>query len=749
VNWTELGERFPRISRAVRWIDDTPERLHGWVSRLRASYRENGWRGVFTPRRIVIAGGSTLLALFVTLWWVTLPPALPDYAAVRGAWKPSEAWLYDRHGRLIDSARVDYQARRLGWTRLEEVSPVAREVILAAEDRRFRSHGGIDWRATAGSLRARMAGQRARGASTLSMQVAAYLAPELSAPGNRGLIDKLRQMRAGSALDGRWSKDQILEAYLNLAGFRGEAQGIAAAALGLFGKTPAALSRDDALLLAALLPDPRAGATKVAARACALSRDMECSRFAGAAASMLGPARSLALDPGLAPHLSAALLTQPGARIRTTLDLNIQRAAIAALKRQLQGLGGTRARDGAVVVVDNASGDVLAYVGGIGGESTAPAVDGAAAYRQAGSTLKPFLYALGIEKGYLTAASILDDSPVQLDTASGLYVPQNYDKAFKGPVSARIALAGSLNVPAVRTLLLTGVDPFRDRLWDTGYRGLVEDGQYYGYSLALGSAEVTLIEQVAAYRSLATGGRWSPLGMVSTGKRETPRRIATPQAAWIVADMLADPNARAGTFGIDSALRLPFWAAAKTGTSKAMRDNWCIGFSDRFTVGVWVGNLEGDPMRAVSGTSGAAPVWRDLMMALHQDAPGKAPPRPAGIEQRDISFDQGIEQPRREYFIAGTGLTRVAMAPAASRRPRIVNPVAGSVYALDPDIPRDNQRLAVSVTGEVLGHRLMLDNEELGSADSRPLILAPRGQHRLRLIDLGGRIVDQVRFTIR
>ncbi|MFL9839705.1 penicillin-binding protein 1C [Sphingomonas sp. ST-64] len=703
----------------------------------------------WTGPRIAIAAILSLAAVHVAIDWSTLPPPLPSHRATVSAWKPSEAWLYDRNGRLLDSSRVDFQARRLAWTPLDKIAPAAVQAIAEAEDRRFRDHDGIDWWAIAGSIRDRIEGKRARGASTLSMQVAAYLSPELAAPGSRGLVDKLRQMRAGAALERGWSKDQILEAYLNLAGFRGEAQGIGAAALGLFGKTPDALTRDDGLLLAALLPDPAAGAATVARRACALSRDRDCSRFAGAAASMLGPARSLALDPGLAMHLANRMLTEPGLRVETTLDLRIQQIAIRALRRQLVGLGGTRARDGAVVVADNETGEIRAWVGGIGGASTAPSVDGASSYRQAGSTLKPFLYAQAIEKGYLTPASILDDSPVQLDTASGLYVPQNYDRAFKGPVSARSALAGSLNVPAVRTLILTGVEAFRDRLWDTGYRGLTESGDYYGYSLALGSAEVTLVEQVAAYRSLARGGRWAPLHVRKGEESPAPRVTTTPQAAWLVADMLADPNARASTFGMDSALRLPFWAAVKTGTSKAMRDNWCIGFSDRYTVGVWVGNLEGDPMRAVSGTSGAAPVWRDVMMALHADRPGRAPPRPEGIEDRAIRFAGNIEQPRREYFLKGTAMAEVATAPAVARRPRIVSPVAGSVYALDPDIPIDRQRMAITVSGEVTGHRLQLDGRDLGTADARPMVLAGPGRHRLRLIAPGGRVSDQVLFTVR
>jgi penicillin-binding protein 1C len=180
-----------------------------------------------------------------------------------------------------------------------------------------------------------------------------------------------------------------------------------------------------------------------------------------------------------------------------------------------------------------------------------------------------------------------------------------------------------------------------------------------------------------------------------------------------------------------------------------MRDNWCVGFSDRFTVAVWVGNLEGDPMRAVSGTSGAAPVWRDLMLALHARNPGRAPPPPAGVEARAIAFADQIEQPRREYFLRGTGQTLIAAAPGEARRPRIANPVTGTVYAIDPDIPPDRQRFAVAVTGSAAAYRLMLDDRDLGPALARPQVMPAPGPHRLRLVDTAGRVVDQARFTIR
>jgi penicillin-binding protein 1C len=693
-------------------------------------------------------GPPLFVAIAFDRW--SAPPPLPSYEEARAAWRPSEAWLRDRNGRLLQTVRIDMAVRRLEWVPLGAVAPAVGEAVVRSEDRRFRSHGGVDWRGLAAATWAALRGRHARGASTLSMQLAGFLVPDLGGPGARTLRDKFRQARAARALEAHWSKDQILEAYLNLAAFRGEVQGIGAASRALFGRSPSALGPDDALLLAALLPAPQAEAPAVARRACRIGHRPDCSTLEAEAAAMTGAGRRLSDDPGLAPHLAVKLLHEPGETLVSTLDADVQRLAAAALRRQLLGLGGERARDGAVVVVDNRTGDVLAYVGGMaGGASTAASVDNADAYRQAGSTLKPFLYGQVIERGFLTAASILDDSPVQLDTASGLYVPKDYDHDFKGPVSVRSALAGSLNVPAVRALLLDGVEDFRDRLWDMGYRGLTQDGDFYGYSLALGSAEVTLLQQAAAYRALGDGGRYLPLRLRADQPAEAPRPIADPRASWIVADMMADAAARAGTFGLDSALRLPFWAAAKTGTSKGMRDNWCVGFTDRFTVAVWIGNAEGDSMTRVSGTSGAAPVWRDIMLALHAARPGLRPARPDGVEARGIAFAGTNEPMRQEWFVAGTSQDAMAAAPPAARRPRIVSPLSGTVYALDPDIPAKSQRIRLKSAGAVSGERLVLDGRDAGDAAVAPVVLPAPGRHSLMLVSAQGRMLDRSVFSIR
>lgn len=721
------------------------------VSNLTASDPASANGSIQPPRRMrwwTILALGIAAALLAVAWW-TRPPPLPAFAAVKAQWQPSEAWLLDRNGVLLDSERVNFQARRSAWVALDQVGPAVPAAVIAAEDRRFAAHDGVDWLAVAAAARARLTGDRSRGASTITMQLAAFLAPDLAAPGQRGWVQKLRQMRAALALGDDWSRKQILEAYLNLVPLRGETQGIGAGAAALFGKPPARMDRTDAALFAALLPAPGAGAATLARRACRGQAPARCAALEAAAATLASGAMAAHTDPALAPHLAVRLLDKPGLRIATTLDAAVQQTATRALRRQLAALGAGRVRDGAVVVVDNASGDVLAYVGGVGLKSTAAAVDGANAPRQAGSTLKPHLFAQVIERGWLTPASILDDSPVQLDTASGLYVPKNYDRSFRGPVSVRAALAGSLNVPAVRALVLGDVQDFRDRLWDLGYHNVVEDGEYYGFSLALGSAEVSLLEQANAFRTLANGGEFAPLRLRRDAPPVAPRAVVGPAAAFIVGDILADAAARADAFGGDSALRLPFWAAVKTGTSKAMRDNWCIGWSDRFTVAVWVGNLEGDSMRSVSGTAGAAPVWRDVMLALHMGRPGQPPAPPPGVEARMITLPGTREPPRREYFLTGTAQSASIGAPAAARRPRIASPANGSVYAIDPDIPGDRQRLAIRVSGASAGHRLMIGSTVIGDAEAGPAIVPRPGSHLVTLVDPGGRTIDRIRFTVR
>lgn len=695
-----------------------------------------------------LAAAATLMLLAV----LTRPAPVPSFAAVRDA-PISEAQLLDRFGRALDQRRIDDRVRRFAWTPLAEMSPALTRAIVQAEDRRFERHAGIDWRAVGAAVRDRFAGRgRPRGASTISMQLAGLLELDGVYREQRTPIDKLRQMRAAAALERVWTKRQILEAYLNLAPFRGDVIGVGAAARLLAGKAPAGLDAAEGVVLAALLPAPAAPTARVAARACRLAAVLpgspDCGRVQMTAAGLLDGGRWRQAAPRLAPHLAAQLLLPGQAAVRTTLDRDVQAMASMLLARRLGDLSPRNARDGAAIVVDNRSGDILAYVASAGPASTAPEVDGVRAPRQAGSTLKPFLYALAIDRRHLTAASILDDAPANLDTASGLYIPQNYDRSFRGPVSVRSALGNSLNVPAVRALLVTGVDPFRDLLFDAGYRGISAEGDYYGYSLALGSAEVTLLEQAAAYRALARGGMAAPLRLLADGPVPASRRVLGAPAAVIVADILADEAARSATFGFDNGLALPFWAAVKTGTSKAMRDNWCVGFSDRYTVAVWVGNFEGDSMAGVSGVTGAAPAWRDIMLALHRDRPGRRPPPAPGVVETVVRFEPAIEPARRELFVAGTELAVARAAPVQALRPRIVDPTSGTIVALDPDIPFDRQRVVVRTEGAE-GHELAVDGRRIGLARDATLWRPTPGSHLITLRTDAGRTLDTARVTVR
>jgi len=700
----------------------------------------------------IATAATTAFTALTGLWWTA--PAVPSFRSVQERFTPSAAYLVDRHGEVLDSVRIDMGVRRLQWTQIEAMSPALIAAVVAGEDRRFFEHDGIDWRAVIAALDTQLIHRRQRGASTITMQLASLLNAQRRGGGlARNWSRKIGQIRMAHAIETHWNKRQILEAYLNLVEYRGELQGIAAAAQVLAGKVPSGLSSAESQVLAALLPDPAASPLRLAARACARVRShtsaASCDLVDAAAAAMLGRADRPPTFESLAPQLSAALLKRPGERVQSTLDAGIQRLAVEVLRNHLGDLSNRNVRDGAVLVVDNASGEVLAYVGSGGPLSRARHVDGVRARRQSGSTLKPFLYELALERRYMTAASLLDDSPLNLDTGTGVYIPQDYDHEFKGLVSLRTALGSSLNVPAVRTLVIVGVQPFRDRLHDLGYEGITEDGEYYGFSLALGSAEVSLWEQAQAYRTLARGGRFSPLKLRHDDPA-TPDRAIIPEApSFIAGDILSDHIARAATFGLDNHLNTPFWSAAKTGTSKDMRDNWCIGFSRQFTVAVWVGNFEGDAMHDVSGVTGAAPVWHDVMATLQQNLASLPPVPPAGVVAAATNFSPAVEPARREWYMTGTQARTVEAVATSAKVARIISPANGMIIALDPDIPLRNQRIPVTAQGVKAGMLITLNDKVLGPATQDIFLTPSAGSHRLALRDAGGRTLDGILFTVR
>ncbi len=746
---------------------------------------------------------SAVAALFVLLAGSALAHSngsdLPDFAQVRAAYRVSEAWLLDRHGQPLHRLRVDKQVRRLPWTRLESVSPALIRAVILSEDRHFYEHGGVDWSAAGKAFwealrrAGRGEGFRTRGASTLSMQLVGLIDEEYQRRGRRSLVQKLGQTLAALRLEQQWSKPRILEAYLNLVSFRGELQGVAAMSRQLFGKWPEGLDEEEAALAAALLRAPNAAPEHVARRACILlkemGRDARCPTLLAQASWLLSGQRDSDLpEPApepdrigsrpalqLAPHLAARLLHLPGQRLRTTLDADVQRLAGEALRRNLATLARRHVQDGAVLVLDNTRGEVLAWVGSSGELSAAGEVDAVVALRQAGSTLKPFLYAMAFEARMLTPASLIEDAPLSLETGNGLYTPQNYEPDHQGWVSARTALAGSLNVPAVRTLVRVGPDAFQQRLRRAGLESLKREGDWYGYSLALGSADVSLLQMANAYRMLANGGQWSPLRLAGVAGRSDAlafpcrsegcedvfkgpvRRVYPAAVAYLTADILADRSARAGTFGLESWLSTPYWSAVKTGTSKDMRDNWCIGFSRHYTVAVWVGNASGAPMHDVSGIAGAAPVWREVMDFLHRGEPSRSravlpsppPPLPAGVIRRFIRFEPALEPSRQEVFLAGTEMDVVRQS-AGRALARIAYPAEGTIIALDPDIPPPRQRLLLRLSAQAgTGWRWRMDGRILGPAALRAFWSLRPGRHRLVLEDGRGQPLDEVRFEVR
>jgi penicillin-binding protein 1C len=623
--------------------------------------------------------GALVLVIFLSALGIGAWIAAPLPSGMLATSSVPGLVLEDRSGLPLRSTRAsDGSLRR--WVAIDEIDPDVIAAFIAVEDRRFYRHGGIDLRAIA---RAALVDLRARhivsGASTISMQLARILR---ASP--RSWSGKLSQALWALRIERHLPKQTILEQYLNRVPLGQGAVGVEAAASLYFSSTATDLSLGQAALLAGLARAPSRDTPLVSAgralqrRRAALERLVVSSYVTRATAERAASEPLLARSRThlfLAPHFTTRVVdwierdtVQAQGTWRTSLDLPLQVELETEVRHTVESLTDRGASQAAAVVLDNDTGEILAWIGSPDfWADTAGQVDMVTSPRQPGSALKPFLYALAFDRGY-TPASILADIAHVYQTSTGPYAPRNYDRRFHGPVRAREALASSYNLPAVALADAVGVGSLLHLLREAGFTSLGRSAEYYGLGLSLGNGDLTLLELANGYRALAQGGVWRPYrwrASVPGDPVEQGRRIVSSLAAAVTLDILSDPVARIPGFGLETPLDFPFPVAAKTGTSRHFTDNWAVGAAGRFTVAVWVGNFSGRPMDGVSGVSGAGPLLHRAMLAVaRRYAPGVLPtPASAGAVPVTICRLSGLRAGPHcpgmvEWFDPATAPTR-------------------------------------------------------------------------------------------
>ena len=715
-------------------------------------------------------------ALLAAGWWglpwlvelpdLTPPAASPEFLARDGT---PLRHLLDENG-----------TRHAAPVRFEEIPEVMRQTMLAAEDKRFFSHGGIDLLAIVRAAwdNART-GKIVSGASTIHQQLIKNSTPS---GGRRTFTVKVTEALQARRLAMSWSREDVLAAYLSRISFGNNMTGIATAASGYFHKPLTDLTPAECALLAALpqsptrwnpfrevksiLPRQQAILEKMHAQGwlsaeqlqTALSQEIVIQRFSGGFA---------------APHVVEAV--KGSETTRTTIDALLQQQVETIIAQRIASLRAKNVGHAAVVVLDNASGDVLALAGSRdffakdGGQ-----INGAWVPHSPGSALKPFTYLLAFERG-ATPGSIVADLPIEFRAATGTYKPENYALRSFGPMTYRAALGNSLNISAVRVLdSIGGAETLLAKLQELGLSTLTEPVEHYGLGLTIGNAPVRLLELTNAYATLARLGLHKPWRLQNTASEE--QRILPEKECYLIADILSDNQAREMAFGAHSPLRLPFRCAAKTGTSTSFRDNWTLGFTAAFTVGVWVGNFDNTPMQDVSGVTGAGPIFRDVMLHLHEYRDATWPAQPAGLvraridprtghrltpqtppsrlNREDLFIEGKLPPPAseadfdsrgrvilsREYAMWVTSrenwLGDLVTIAAEDSKPqlRITHPIPGTVIRLDPDIPGGGSRLLLQAEG-TRDPRWTSPTLEIRLEAGHPIAHLKPGRHEIQVED--------------
>lgn len=758
------------------------------------------------PKARVLLVLGVLLVLVVPGVGVWLRCAPVPEELLRGVDTPSTV-IVDRHGRVLYEALTAHGVRVIPID-AAAIPPVLEAATLAAEDRRFHSHVGVDPLSLLRAARHNLVeGRIVEGGSTISQQVAKLLIQRKEGVHHRGWRAKVSEMVLALRLEHRFGKQQILALYLNLASYGNQATGAARASQIYFGVDPWMLTPAQAAFIAALPQRPTAfnpwkNLTSARARQQTVLKRMTST---GSLSDMqLREARreEIVLLPRAAafaaPHFVDMVRSAAGegARIETTIDLDLQRDVEGIVQHERESLRKHGAANVAVVVLDNATGEWLAWDGS-GNYTDADhggAINGPLVPRQPGSALKPFTYALAFEQGR-GPESVLPDIPSHFPTAEPgvLYSPRNYDGQYRGPLLARRALAGSENVPAVALAADLGVSTLQRFLTRAGLSTFQRTPAYYGLGLTLGNAEVRLDELVAAYATFARGGVWkSPTAIRKLPESEGQTReleLVSPRTAFLITDILSDPEARAYAFGRGSYLDFPFPVAAKTGTSQAYHDNWTIGYTRDVTVGVWVGNFDRTPLRNSSGVTGAGPIFHGVMLAANRGRASEHAttvlPPPAGLTEVPICTLSGMRandwcpSKAREWVVASAdappcawhhrsegGLVTIYPAeyrtwaastepstqhapstqhPAPSTEHRalaISNPPTGAIYSVDPTLRREFQSLPLRVvTPRQTTVTWLVDGQTIGQTTSERALSWPLvvGRHEIEVRDEEGR----------
>ena len=675
--------------------------------------------------------------------WSLLLPLVPLLAPLPKALQEPPAphvVLRDRNGQeLTHFPRDDYF--RHHPASLDEIPEHLVKATLAAEDKRFFEHPGIDYAATLRAFRDNSKHQRiTSGASTITQQLIKISTPAAE----RNWQRKVSEVLAARRLESQWSKEEILTAYLNRLDYGSHQQGCSAAARHFFGKPLADLSLAESALLAGLPQAPsrlnpyRNPQDALIRRNWILHRLQSEFYYDDNVISRAKAEPILLADRSISnpiPHLARDY----DGTTRLSIDANLQRETHTILTAELARLREKNVQHGALVVLHNPTGEILAFHGSSDfGSPNGGQINGALAPRSAGSTLKPFTYLLAFQNQSLFPGSIIADIPTDYQTEEGLDAPKNFDRRHYGPVSIRHALANSLNVSAMRMLnQVGGPEPLHRLLTELDLTTLHRQPTKYGLGLTIGNAEVNLLELTNAYATLARLGEHLPTTFLPD-QEPTSSYPFTSDASYLITDILADNSARSAAFGIHSNLRLPFPCAVKTGTSSDFRDNWCLGFTGEFTVGVWVGNFDNSPMAGISGVSGAGPIFHRTMLALHLGQHPTFPKQPATLarisidertghrflispaqntpfQRRELCFKNHLPLPispidftkenkallsleYAEWFMSEDNTKRHAFALADSKPPlqeslQILTPLPNATYYLDPELPSNSPEL--------------------------------------------------------